>query len=131
MSSRTTTLHPARSSCRAPTQLTEGNNSGAARAAAAAAKAAAGKGGKGKGKGKAAGAAAGDASSTDASRKKAGRPGAPSESLAEIAFSCFEECVCIAAYSSPRLRAGASRTARVLAVSNTISPSPARCPLPP
>ncbi|CAM9831866.1 unnamed protein product, partial [Ectocarpus sp. 8 AP-2014] len=81
-------------------QVTTGNTSGAARDAAAAAKAS-----KGKGKGGGGG---------DKGTKKK-TSSAPSESLAELALSCFEECVCIAAHCSPQKGTAASRTAKMLA----------------
>ncbi|CBJ26049.1 Fanconi anemia, complementation group I [Ectocarpus siliculosus] len=81
-------------------QVTTGNTSGAARDAAAAAKASKGKGKSGGGGDK-------------GTKKKT--PSAPSESLAELALSCFEECVCIAAHCSPQKGTAASRTAKMLA----------------
>lgn len=83
-----------------PTQLAEGNTSAAVKEAKAAAK-----GSKGKGKG-----AGGD----KGVKKKAA---APSESLSELALSCFEECVCITAHCSLATSTAASRTAKMLAVS--------------
>ncbi|CAB1119943.1 unnamed protein product [Ectocarpus sp. CCAP 1310/34] len=80
-------------------QVTTGNTSGAVRDAAAAAKAS-------KGKGKSGGGDKGTKKKTSS---------APSESLAEVALSCFEECVCIAAHCSPQKGTAASRTAKMLA----------------
>eukprot|EP00752_Nemacystus_decipiens_P005128 g4653.t1 len=82
-------------------QLAEGNTSAAAQEAKAAAK-----GSKGKGKGK--GAGGGD----KGARKKAA---VPSESLSELALSCFEECVGITAHCSQAVSTAASRTAKMLA----------------
>lgn len=96
-------------------KLTLGNNSSAAKAAAAAAKANSAKSGKGKSKSKSSG-LGGDASDTDAIRKKGGRSSLTADSLSELALSCLEECVCIAAYCSPQVRTGASRTAKLLTV---------------
>lgn len=84
-----------------PTQLTEGNTSAAAKEAKIAAKAS-------KGKGKSAGG--------DKGAKK--KTAAPSESLSELALSCFEECVCITAHCSLATSTAASRTAKMLAVSH-------------
>eukprot|EP00903_Cladosiphon_okamuranus_P008699 g8335.t1 len=80
-------------------QLAEGNTSAAAKEAMDSAK-----GSKGKGKG-----AGGD----KGAKKKAP---APSESLSELALSCFEECVCITAHCSLATGTAASRTAKLLAV---------------
>lgn len=99
-------------------KLTEGNTSSAMKAAGDAAKAGSSKGGKGKAKSKGGmGSEVGGGGGGGSTSKKAGRTGAPSESLAEVALSCLEECVCITAYSSPRARSGTSRTAKLLAVS--------------
>lgn len=103
--------------CTTTTQLTDGNNSGAAKDAAAAPKASSTKGGKGKGKG-AAGATLSSGIMEKGGKKKAGRASAPVESLSELALSCLEECVSIAAYSSPRAQTRLSRTAKVLTVSS-------------
>lgn len=98
---------------RTNTQLAAGNTSAAAKEARVAAKAS-------KGKGKSGG---GGGSSGKGTKKKAS---SPSESLSELALSCFEECVCVTAHCSLQSRTAASRTAKMLAVShnrqaNTVS----------
>lgn len=85
-----------------PRQLAEGNTSAAAKEAKAAAK-----GSKGKGK-------SGGGGGDKGARKKTA---AFSESLSELALSCFEECVCITAYCSLATSTAAARTAKMLAVS--------------
>lgn len=95
-------------------KLAEGNNSGEAKAAAAAMKASDASGSKGKAK-----SGSGAVGGGGKGNKKSGRTSAPAESLSELALACFEECVCIAAHCSPRARAGASRTGKVLAVSHS------------
>lgn len=90
--------------CTQNSQLAAGNTSAAAKEARAAAKAS-------KGKGKSGG---GSGSGGKGSKKKAS---GPSESLSELALSCFEECVCITAHCSLLRKTAASRTAKMLAVS--------------
>lgn len=82
------------------TKLAEGNTSAAAKEAKIAAKSSKGKGGAGGDKG---------------AKKKTV---APSESLSELALSCFEECVCITAHCSLATSTAASRTAKMFAVSH-------------
>ncbi|CAM9230899.1 unnamed protein product, partial [Ectocarpus sp. 13 AM-2016] len=93
-------------------QVTTGNTSGAAWDAAAAAKAS-------KGKGKSGGGDTGTKKKTSS---------APSESLAELALSCFEECVCIAAHCSPQKGTAASRTAKMLAAAYDSFPNSSVAP---
>lgn len=86
-----------------PPQLAEGNTSAAAKEAKIASKGSKGSKGKGAGGG-------------DKGSKK--RAAAPSESLSELALSCFEECVGITAHCSLETATAASRTAKMLSVSH-------------
>lgn len=100
-------------------KLTEGNTSGAAKEAADAAKVNNSKGSKGKGK-SSGGSGDGGTGGGEKGKRKATRSSTQTESPAEVALACFEECVCIAAHCSPRARTGSSRTAKFLAVSASL-----------